>query len=123
MLENEEKLIDTFDEKMQMIEYEIMMIKKLLHDQIKKMIFSNIAYILVSKFTLISINKFKKKRFIWNMHKNTLQIKIIDQDICEISEKYELSMIEFNSIFFSNFYFSFVNVVQINNQQKIIEWI
>ena len=62
--ENEEKLIDTFDEEMQVVEYEIMMVKKSLHGQIKEMIFSNIAYIFVSKFTLISTNKFKRKRFI-----------------------------------------------------------
>ena len=54
------------------------------------------------------------------MHKNTLQMKIIDQDICEILEKYELATIEYNSMQSFSFYFSFANVMQIDNQQKII---
>ena len=91
----------------------------------KKLFFSNIAYILFFKITLISANKLKREGFIWNMHKNILQVKTIGQNICEIFEKYELSMIEYNSMqFFSqDFYFSFANVMQINNQQKVIAWI
>ena len=50
-------------------------------------------------------------------------MKIIDQNICEIFEKYELSIIEYNSMQFLSFYFLFANVMQIDNQQKVIAWI
>ena len=58
------KSIDTFDDKMQVVKYEIMIIKNFLHDQMKKLFFSNIAYISFSKFTLILTNKLKRKKFI-----------------------------------------------------------
>ena len=76
----------------------VMMIKKSLHGQIKKMNFSNTAYIFFLKFTLISINKLKRERFIWDMHKNTLQVKIIGKNIYEIFERHELAMIEYNPV-------------------------
>ena len=90
----------------------------------RELFFSNTAYIPSFKVTLISANKLKSEGFIWDMHKDILQIKIMYQNICEINEKYELSMIEYNSMqsFFS-FYFLFANVMQINNQQKVIAWI
>ena len=98
MPENEKNWMNIFDEKMQMADHKIMIIKTFLHDQMKELLFSNTAYIFISKFTLISIKKLKRKEFIWNMHKNILQVKITDENICEIFKKYELTMIEYNSM-------------------------
>ena len=57
------------------------------------------------------------------MHKDILQIKITNEDICEIFKKYELTMIEYNPMPSQSIDPSFANSVQLRNQQKAISWI
>lgn len=49
------------------------------------------------------------------MHTNCLEIKSTNQNICDIYERHELSIIEYNSV---QNYFSFANAVQPKNQKK-----
>ena len=52
------------------------------------------------------------------MHKDTLQIKTTDHDICEIFERHELAMIEYNPMQSQSMNPSFANSKQLRSQQK-----
>jgi hypothetical protein len=69
--------------------------------------FEHTTYVFKSWVTLISINKLKKKKFLWNMHFDTIDKNEIL--VFELKEHFDVYIVEYNSIEHVEIYANFVN--------------
>jgi hypothetical protein len=78
-----------------------------LNEKRKFLLFEHTTYVLNSLITLILINKLKKKKFLWNMHFDTIDKN--DVFVFELKEHFDFYIIEYNSVEHVEIYANFVN--------------
>jgi hypothetical protein len=73
----------------------------------QSLLFEHTTYVLNSLMTLISINKLKKKRFLWNMHIDTVDKN--DVLVFELKKHFDLYIVEYNSVDHADAFTNFVD--------------
>jgi hypothetical protein len=69
---------------------------KTLNEKRQLLLFEHTTYVLNSSVILISINKLKKKKFLWNMHFDTVDKN--DVLVFELKKHFDLYIVEYNSV-------------------------
>jgi hypothetical protein len=83
---------------MQIKRYEIMLVWKQLKDKKIEMTFKKTAYISICFVTLMSAFKLEKKKFDRDHRINTLINIKTNKQICEIQERFEMHLLEYNLV-------------------------
>jgi hypothetical protein len=78
-----------------------------LNEKRQSLLFEHTTYIFNSSVILISINKLKKKKFLWNMHFDTVDKN--DVLVFELKKHFDLYIVEYNSIEHVEIYANFVD--------------
>jgi hypothetical protein len=104
--------IDTLNDSMMIEKYEIMFIINRINEKNRKMFFDNIVYVSFIDVILMFVTRFKKQKFVWNMYKKTLMIRLIDVIICDFKKKHDLSFLKYRLVE------KFVNAIQ--SHKKIL---
>jgi hypothetical protein len=97
-ISNEDLLIKDFD---------IMLVNETLNEKRQSLLFEHTTYVLNSSVILISINKLKKKRFLWNMHFDTVDKN--DVLVFELKKHFDLYIVEYNSVDHADAFANFVD--------------
>jgi hypothetical protein len=78
-----------------------------LNEKKQFLLFEHTTYVLNSSVILISINKLKKKKFLWNMHFDTIDKNNVL--VFELKEHFDLYIVEYNSVDHANAFANFVD--------------
>jgi hypothetical protein len=78
-----------------------------LNEKKQFLFFEHTVYVLDSLIILISINKLKKKRFLWNMHFDTIDKN--ETLVFELKEHFNFYIVEYNSVEHVEIYANFVD--------------
>jgi hypothetical protein len=73
----------------------------------QSLLFEYTTYVFNSSVILISINKLKKKKFLWNMHFDTVDRN--DVLVFKLKKHFDLYIVEYNSINHANAFANFVD--------------
>jgi hypothetical protein len=78
-----------------------------LNEKRQSLLFEHTTYVLNSSVIFISINKLKKKKFLWNMHFDTVDKN--DVLVFELKKHFDLYIVEYNSVEHVDIYANFVD--------------
>jgi hypothetical protein len=78
-----------------------------LNEKKQSLFFEHTTYVLNSLITLISVNKLKKKKFLWNMHFNTIDKNEIL--VFELKKHFDLYIVEYNLVNHADAFTNFVD--------------
>jgi hypothetical protein len=84
-----------------------MLVNETLNEKRKSLLFEHTTYVFNSLVNLILINKLKKKKFLWNMHFDTIDKN--DVLVFELKKHFDLYIVEYNSVEHVEIYANFVN--------------
>jgi hypothetical protein len=96
-----------FDEDLLIEKFNMMLMNETLNKKKQSLLFEHTTYIFNSSVIFISVNKLKKKKFLWNMHFDTIdKNKIL---VFELKEHFDFYIVEYNLVNQANAFTNFVD--------------
>jgi hypothetical protein len=99
--------MSTSDEDLLIKDFNIILVNETLNEKRQLLLFEHTTYVFNSSITLISINKLKEKKFLWNMHFDTVDKN--DVLVFELKKHFDLYIVEYNSVEHVEIYANFVD--------------